>query len=224
MRVSTQRQRQSGLGLESQRYIIQHFAKTNNAEIVREFVEAQSGKKESIDRPLLNEALELCKKEGYILIVAKVDRLSRNIRDTFTIVEKLDYRLIACDIPQYPIDTMILAVFSAFAEQEGKLISLRTKRALEAKKARGEIIVRKPPKHFDLYREKGKLIIQENVREYYTNEVIVAFIEKCVRQKLSLKEAAASLNKNLFRTRRGREFNSVSVLRLIRRVKEFYLK
>jgi len=223
MRVSTQRQKRSGLGLEAQQSIIEHFVKISKGEIIQKFVEAESGK-ESINRPLLNEAIELCKKNNYTMIVAKIDRLSRNVRDTFSIVEILESRLVACDIPNYPIDSFTLAIFSGMAMRERELISLRTKQALKAKRDRGEIIIRKPPIHFDLYREKAKKVIEENVREYYTNDILVAFVEKCVRQKLSLKEAAAYLNKNLFRTRRGREFNSLSVLRLIRRVREFYLK
>lgn len=223
MRVSTQRQKNSGLGLESQRYIIQHFAKVNNAEIIEEFIETQSGKKESINRPLLNEAIQLCKREKYTLIVAKVDRLSRNVKDTFFIVEELENKLIACDIPQYPIDTMILAVFSAFAQQEAQLISLRTKRALDAKKARGEIIIRRPHPNLAEFQRKAHLAIQDNVREYYTDEVLVSLVERCVRQKLTLKESAKLLNKNHQKTRRGKSFNNLSVLRLKDNVKRFYL-
>ena len=223
MRVSTQRQKHSGLGLESQRYIIQHFAKANNAEIVHEFVEAQSGKKESINRPLLNEAIQLCKREKYTLIVAKVDRLSRNVKDTFFIVEELENRLIACDIPQYPIDTMILAVFSAFAQQEAQLISLRTKRALDAKKARGEIIIRRPHPNILEFQRKAHIAIQQYVKEYYTDEVIVSLVERCVRQKLTLEESANLLNKNQVKTRRGKRFNKLSVLRLKQNIKKFYL-
>lgn len=223
MRVSTQRQKNSGLGLESQRYIIQHFAKVNNAEIVQEFVEAQSGKKESINRPLLNEAIQLCKREKYTLIVAKVDRLSRNVKDTFFIVEELENRLIACDIPQYPIDTMILAVFSAFAQQEAQLISLRTKRALDAKKARGEIIIRRPHPNILEFQRKARIAIQQYMKEYYTDEIIVSLVERCVRQKLTLQESANLLNKNQLKTRRGKRFNKLSVLRLKQNVKKFYL-
>lgn len=77
MRVSTQKQKNSGLGLESQQYIIEHFAKANNAEIVHSFIETQSGKKESINRPLLNEAIELCVKgkENNVSSFAPIDVL-----------------------------------------------------------------------------------------------------------------------------------------------------
>lgn len=222
MRVSTQKQKRSGLGLEAQKSIIEHFVNISRGEIIESFVEAESGK-ESINRPLLNAAIELCRNHNYTLIVAKIDRLSRNVRDTFSIVEILESRLVACDIPNYPIDSFTLAIFSGMAMRERELISLRTKQALQAKKDRGEIIVRKPPSDFHIYRQKGKKVIQENVREYYTNDILVAFVEKCVRQRLLHKETAAQLNKNLFRTRRGKEFNELSVLRLIRKIKQFYL-
>lgn len=223
MRVSTQRQKRSGLGLEAQQSIIDHYVKINRGEVIEQYIEAESGK-ESINRPLLNKAIELCKREGYTMIVAKIDRLSRNVRDTFEIVETLDGRLVACDIPYYPIDSFTLAIFSGMAMREREIISLRTKQALKAKRDRGEIIVRKPPADFHLYRMKAKAAIVENMKEYYTNDILVAFVEKCVRQRLSLEEAAKLLNKNLFRTRRGRIFNKLSVLRLIRKVREFYLK
>ena len=221
MRVSTQKQKNSGLGLESQQYIIEHFAKANNAEIVQSFIETQSGKKESINRPLLNEAIDLCIKEKYTLIVAKIDRLSRNVKDTFHIVELLENRLIACDIPQYPIDTMVLAVFSAFAQQEAQLISIRTKMALDAKKARGEVIERKIHPNFEEYRKKGLIAIQDIVRDYYTDDVLVALVNSCISKKLTLEQSAIFLNKNNQRTRRGHLFNNVSVLRLIRGVNKY---
>jgi DNA invertase Pin-like site-specific DNA recombinase len=100
-RVSTKGQGESGLGLEAQKAYIEHFVKSSgNYEIIQEFTEIASGKNmDCKKRPLLCEALELCRKHGYLLAVAKLDRLSRTTSHILNIFETLEGRLISCDIP-----------------------------------------------------------------------------------------------------------------------------
>lgn len=129
-RVSTKRQGESGLGLEGQRAILEHFA---GGEIVAEFTDVASGSSTD-NRPGLAQAIAMAKAGGHSLIVAKCDRLSRNVRDALEIFDTLEGRLVACDCPV--TDRFSLTLLFAIAERERELIGLRTKAALDAKRTR----------------------------------------------------------------------------------------
>ncbi|WP_435416859.1 recombinase family protein [Parerythrobacter aurantius] len=129
LRVSTQRQGQSGLGLEAQRSAI--MALIGSADFV-EFIEVESGKKSS--RPQLQAALAHCRKSKVQLVIAKLDRLARNVHFVSGLMDSgVDF--VAADMPQ--ADRFMLHIFAAMAEEEGRRISERTKAALAAAKARG---------------------------------------------------------------------------------------
>lgn len=130
LRQSTMKQQVSGLGVEAQREIIKNHLKDNP--LITEFVETESGKKSN--RPKLMEALALCRKTNSVLIVAKLDRLSRNVAFTSKLLES-DVEIVFCDFPQ--ANRLILHIISSIAEYEANLISQRTKQSLQAKKARG---------------------------------------------------------------------------------------
>lgn len=131
-RVSTKKQGDSGLGLDAQRTIAKHFYPM----IVKEFVEVRSGKNIE-DRPILNEAIEYCLKHDAVLVVAKVDRLTRNAEDGLSILRRMGGRIRFCDLPGEP-DKFMLTLFFAFAERERELISIRTKTALQSAKKNGK--------------------------------------------------------------------------------------
>ncbi len=133
-RVSTKRQGDSGLGLQAQRDIVKHFY----PDIHREFVEVRSGKNIQ-DRPILAEAIEYCLKHDMVLVVAKVDRLTRSTKDGLDILDRLKGRIRFCDLPGEP-DKFMLTLFFAFAERERELISIRTKGALKSAKERGKML------------------------------------------------------------------------------------
>ena len=130
LRVSTQKQGYSGLGLEAQREIIQKHL--YDITPISEFIEVESGRKSS--RPKLKEALDLCRKTGATLIVAKLDRLARNVSFLSSLLEN-DVEIVFCDFPQ--ANKMVLHILSAISQYEAELIATRTKQALAAKKARG---------------------------------------------------------------------------------------
>ena len=130
LRVSTQKQGYSGLGLEAQREITHKHLR--NKVPVAEYIEIESGRKK--ERPKLKEALSLCRKEGAILIVAKLDRLARNVSFLSNLLES-DVEIVFCDFPQ--ANKMVLHILSAISQYEAELIAVRTKSALQAKKARG---------------------------------------------------------------------------------------
>ena len=134
-RVSTAKQGRSGLGLEAQRDTIMQYLNAVKGELLREFVEVESGKNN--ERPELAKALQECKLTGATLVVAKLDRLSRNIHFITALQEsKTDF--IVCDFPT--ANQFTLHIFAALAQYERELISQRTRAALEAKKARGAIL------------------------------------------------------------------------------------
>lgn len=131
-RVSTERQGKSGLGLEAQQYAIADFARIYNYKLVKEFIEIESGKKNN--RPILYQALDACKKEGATLLIAKLDRLGRNVAFISALMEAgIDFK--AIDMPH--VDDFVLHIMAAVAEYERKQISARTKAALDAAKKRG---------------------------------------------------------------------------------------
>jgi DNA invertase Pin-like site-specific DNA recombinase len=138
-RVSTQAQGRSGLGLEAQREAVARHAAALGGQVVQEFTEVESGKRN--DRPQLAAALAACRAKGAVLCIAKLDRLARNARFLLSVVEGAGEAGVAfCDLPQLPpgpAGRFMLTMFAAVAELEAGMISQRTKAALEAAKARG---------------------------------------------------------------------------------------
>ena len=132
LRVSTQEQGKSGLGLEAQRQAVAEYLNGGDWHLCGEFVEVESGKRN--DRPKLAEALALAKASGATLVIAKLDRLARNVAFIANLLEA-GVEVVACDMPT--ANKFMLHVMAAVAEQEAKAISDRTKAALAAAKARG---------------------------------------------------------------------------------------
>jgi DNA invertase Pin-like site-specific DNA recombinase len=131
-RVSTQRQGRSGLGLEAQQTAVRDHLNGGNWKIVAEFTEVESGKRS--DRPKLAEALKTCRALGATLIIAKLDRLARNVHFVSGLMES-GVEFTAVDFPQ--ANRLTVHILAAVAEHEAKMISERTKAALAAAKRRG---------------------------------------------------------------------------------------
>lgn len=131
-RVSTARQGRSGLGLEAQRKAIDAFAALKNARVLGRFTEVESGRKN--DRPELEKALDLARLTGATLVIAKLDRLSRNAAFLLTL-QASGVRFVACDMPD--ANDLTVGIMALVAQQEREAISRRTKEALAAAKARG---------------------------------------------------------------------------------------
>jgi len=153
-RVSTKRQGDSGLGLESQRAILGHYILPED--VINEFTDIRSGSVK--DREGLNNAIEICVRHGYTLAIAKVDRLSRETKQTLDVYEKLKGRLFFADLPisndEPSAFKMLLTFHSAIAERERELIRIRTKHALQAKRDRGQKLG-SPKNMTDVGREKA---------------------------------------------------------------------
>jgi DNA invertase Pin-like site-specific DNA recombinase len=132
LRVSTARQGISGLGLEAQREAVAQHLNGGRWTLVQEVVEVESGKRN--DRPAIAEALRLCRLHRATLIIAKLDRLARNVHFISSLMES-GVEFVAVDFPQ--ANRLTVHILAAVAEHEATMISARTKGALAAAKARG---------------------------------------------------------------------------------------
>jgi DNA invertase Pin-like site-specific DNA recombinase len=135
LRVSTARQGASGLGLEAQREAVSGYLNGGSWTLVQEVVEVESGKKN--DRPKIAEALRLCRLHKATLVIAKLDRLARNVHFISSLMESgVDF--VACDFPE--ANRLTVHILAAVAEHEAGMISSRTKAALSAAKSRGTVL------------------------------------------------------------------------------------
>src|ERR1700733_13019806 len=131
-RVSTAKQGKSGLGLEAQRKAVDDFLAGGNWRAMKEFVEIESGKKN--DRPELAKAFQACRLFGAKLVIAKLDRLSRNAHFLLGL-EQAGVDFVAADMPQ--ANRLTVGILAMVADEERRMISARTKAALAAAKRRG---------------------------------------------------------------------------------------
>jgi DNA invertase Pin-like site-specific DNA recombinase len=134
LRVSTDKQGESGLGIEAQRKAVETYLNGGSWTLAQEFVEVESGKR-SNNRPQLAAALAACKKLKAKLVVAKLDRLARNVAFISKLMES-GVEFVACDFPH--ANKLTIHILAAVAEHERELISSRTKAALAAAKERGK--------------------------------------------------------------------------------------
>jgi DNA invertase Pin-like site-specific DNA recombinase len=133
LRVSTDKQGKSGLGLEAQRQAVTDYLDGGCWQLLREYVEVEAGKR--ADRPVLIEALHHCKITGATLVIAKLDRLSRDL-EFIARLQKSSIRFVCADMPE--ANELTIHLFAAIAQHERQMISTRTKAALAAAKARGQ--------------------------------------------------------------------------------------
>ena len=214
LRVSTQKQGYSGLGLEAQREIIQNFLYDKNP--IAEFLEVESGRKTDKGRPKLKEALEICRKTGAQLIVAKLDRLSRNVSFLSQLLES-DVDIVFCDFPQ--ANKMVLHILAAISQYEAELIATRTKQALAAKKAQGYTLGN--PEHLmDKLDEAVAKSVETNKRkaeENPNNKRAAAMLKVLAKEGKTLQEMADYLNEQGFTTSKGYKFTRSAVLVLLKR-------
>lgn len=213
-RVSTKKQGKSGLGLDGQKAIVDHYF--NKQEVVQEFTEIASGKYMSCKyRPLLCEAIDYCINNNCFLVVAKIDRLSRDTQHALSIYDSLEGKLISCDVPN--LDKFTLTIFMAIAERERELISIRTKQALAEKKKQG-ITLGQSDNFTQEGRNKGaqenKKNAASNIRNIQAQELSWLYKNK----GWTLTAIAEKLNQNGYKTRRNKTFQPTTVKRLLERI------
>ena len=211
-RVSTQKQGMSGLGLEAQQSQVKNYV--GNNKILKEFIEVESGKNN--ERPELMKAIDLAKENKAKLVIAKLDRLSRNAAFIF-MLRDTNVNFVCADMPE--ANSLTIGIMAVLAQDERERISQRTKAALEAKKAQGFVLG--TPENLTLEaRQKGLKVRKENAKNNKANMQATELIVSYKKDSLSYQEMATKLNNNKFRTRYGKEFKPMTVKRLYDR----YLK
>jgi DNA invertase Pin-like site-specific DNA recombinase len=207
LRVSTARQGRSGLGLEAQQQAVRQFVSSRGGRIIApEFVEVESGKRN--DRPELDKALKRCRVTGATLVVAKLDRLSRNAAFLMTLRDS-GVEFVAADLPE--ANTMTVGVMAVVAQHEREAISQRTKAALAAAKARGVALggKRKGAANIANFQRRGVAAAQQKARQ--AAELRREALESL--RGLSLNAIAARLNADSVTANRGGDWTATAVKR-----------
>jgi DNA invertase Pin-like site-specific DNA recombinase len=207
-RVSTARQGASGLGLGAQRTGVETFTR-GRGQIIGEYTDVESGKRN--DRPELARAIAACKAEGAVLLIAKLDRLTRNVAFIFTLRDS-GVQFVCADMPE--ANTLTIGVMATMAQHEREVISDRTRRALAEKKRLGFELGR-PESMTPEATRKGREVRQRNAREHENNRRAAALASAMRQAGRSWTAIAEELNGAGFRTRRGGLFQPVQVQRVV---------
>jgi DNA invertase Pin-like site-specific DNA recombinase len=212
-RVSTDRQGRSGLGLDAQKNAVQAYLNRSGGALRAEFTEVQSGKDD--DRPQLSEALKLCRLTNSTLLIAKLDRLSRNVAFLATL-QQAGTKFVACDLPE--ANELVVHILAAVAQAERKAISERTKAALAAARARGIRLGNprlKPGNAASA--EFARRVRSESVRRRATElDEVITHAER--RGCKTLRKLADHLNQLGVTTPQGTRWHANSVRRIRQRV------
>lgn len=213
IRVSTRRQGKSGLGMEAQRTINNSYVDSCKGTIIAEYSDVESGTHRN--REGLSKAINHCKRSGATLVIAKLDRLARDVEFTFSVVNS-GITIHFCDMPA--VNTMILGVFASVAQYERELTSARTKAALAEKKRRGMKLGAPAATFTADQREKAarsrQIKAEENSQKYI--DLITMYREK----GMTLQAIAASLNSKGFTTPRGKAFAPATITMYLKRVNQ----
>ena len=203
-RVSTQRQGNSGLGLEAQQFAINEYLQQSGGELLSEFVEVESGRK--VNRPKLDTAMKMAKKAGATLLIAKLDRLARNVHFiTGLMAANVDF--VACDMPS--ANKLTIGILACVAEDEADRISHRTKAALKAAKARGVKLG-----------VTGKVLAKKYKAEANARakELIGVINEIRSEGVTAYHKIAKELNHRGVKTAKNAQWHGTSVMRVVKRV------
>lgn len=208
-RVSTQKQGTSGLGLEAQKAAVAQFTGHCNNCVIGEYQDTETGKNN--ERPELLKAIAQAKQTGAKLLIAKLDRLSRNAAFIITL-EDSGVNFVCCDMPE--ANAMTIGIMAIIAQQEREMISKRTKEALQAKKVRvGEwrkgIITAET-------HAKGQEAIKAKAANNQNTLRAKNYAKTLSSQGLTLQEIADRLNSEGHHTATGKQYHRTSVNRLLK--------
>lgn len=207
LRVSTGKQGIDGNGIHAQERDIQIFLNSQkNYDVIGKFVEVESGA--NSNRTELNKALDLCRKTGAHLVSQKVDRISRDVEFIARLVKDPKIKLRVANLPH--ADNFTIHLFAAISQQEREFISCRTKAAMQAAKARGQVFGN--PKLAEINRTR--------IREARKFSSEVAPIVVPLRNRgLTYQQIADTLNDMKLVTARGSSYHPMQVKRILDRVK-----
>tara|TARA_R100001086_G_scaffold238074_2_gene162562 strand:- start:251 stop:925 length:675 start_codon:yes stop_codon:yes gene_type:complete len=208
-RVSTKKQGLDGLGMEDQIKQIKDYAKRNNLTIIKIYKETESGNKTDKHRPELSKAISQSKINKCKLVIARIDRLSRNVEFTYKLLNsKVDF--VCIDMPQ--ANTMTIGFMSVIAQNYRDQVSANTKRALARKKENGDKLgnVINLIKH----RDKGRITHKQNCSKFATDklQMIKGFMSTGVT---SYKGLADLLNKHQVPTMRAKKWYPTTIKNIL---------
>ena len=212
LRVSTQRQGKSGLGLQAQREAVNGFLNGGRWTLVAEVIEVESGKRS--DRPKLAQALSLCRLHRATLLVAKLDRLARNVAFISALMEAgVKFRVV--DMPE--VNDMVVHILASVAQGEAKAISDRTRVALAAAKARGTSLggLRWNSSSIAPKGQKASLRSRREKAAKYRADVLPVIQEKQRHGAETLRGIADALNADGTPAPRGGQWSAVQVQRIL---------
>lgn len=212
LRVSTDRQGKSGLGLEAQRKAVLDYV-AGKGEIAAEFVEVESGKRD--DRPQLARALVEAKRLGAVLLIAKLDRLARNVAFIANLLES-GADIAAADMPE--ANRFLLHVMAAVAEHEAQAISDRTRAALAAASARGvKLGWSMPERAAEQLAASRKGAAKNTAKADQHAANVLPIIQQIEAGGASLRQMAAVLNERGIKTARGGLWYAATVNNILAR-------
>jgi DNA invertase Pin-like site-specific DNA recombinase len=216
LRVSTDKQGCSGLGLDAQRQAVDDFLNGGCWQLLREYVEIESGK-DHTDRPVLAEALHHAKVTAATLVIAKLDRLSRDI-EFIAKLQKSSTKFVCADMPE--ANELTIGLLAVIAQHERQTTSARTKAALAAAKARGQRLGN-PNGAAALRRAgKGNAAAITAVREQadaFARDILPVIDAIRARSVVSFKGIARELNAREIKTQRGGAWHPATVRNLLSR-------
>lgn len=208
-RVSTKKQGASGLGLDAQRAAVESYAAGNCLTLIGEYVEVETGTNKR-KRPTLQAAMKAAKQHDAVLLIAKLDRLARNVHFISGLLES-GVKFVAVDMPE--VDNLTIHILAAVAEKEAKLISQRTKAALDAKREKeGEWRVSNLS---DQARQKSAETRTAAAVDAYQQTAYTANLLR--GQGKSFAAIAQALNENGYTTRTGKPFQPMTIKRILDR-------
>jgi DNA invertase Pin-like site-specific DNA recombinase len=213
-RVSTKRQGQSGLGLDAQKESVRLYLSSVNGQLVGEYVEVEHGTRRGNGRPQLAAALAQCRVHGATLIIAKLDRLARNVAFVSNLMEaNVDFT--ACDFPQ--ANRLTIHILAAVAEHEAEMISTRTKLALAARKRKGKALGGDRGNCAQIARKGNRASAKVRTEAAQSRAADLLPVIETIKAEgaASLRQIAAGLNQRGILTARGGEWSAAQVLRIM---------
>ena len=211
-RVSTTKQGKSGLGLAAQEQATESYLGKVEGELIGTFTDIESGSKDN--RPELQKALRECRLTGAILLIAKLDRLSRNRRFLMELSDS-STDFVCCDMPE--ANNFTVGLLACLADYERQLISERTKAALQAAKSRG-VKLGNPNLHLIRNSDtKAAIKSRADIAQKRNTELrqLISEIQANESGQLSLRQISDYLNRAGYRSARGGKFHANSIRRIM---------